>query len=96
MQQAPWMLRIGWAMSLALLLAPMSRLHAAPETEVSIAHELSAAQATALVQKRYGARVVRAASSAEGGRHLYVFLLLSAGGKVWTVRIDARSGAEVP
>jgi len=25
-----------------------------------------------------------------------VFRLLSAGGKVWIVRVDARSGAEVP
>jgi uncharacterized membrane protein YkoI len=39
---------------------------------------------------------VRAWSADEGGRHVYVFRLLSEGGKVWTVRIDARSGAEVP
>jgi len=50
----------------------------------------------ALVQKRYGARVVRADSTDQAGRHLYVFRLLSAGGKVWIVRVDARSGAEVP
>jgi uncharacterized membrane protein YkoI len=50
----------------------------------------------ALVQKRYGARVVRADIADQGGRRLYVFRLLSAGGKVWIVRVDARSGAEVP
>ena len=58
-------------------------------------HELTASQATALVQQRYAARVVRASSTDEGGRHIYVFRLLSQAGKVWEVHIDARSGAEV-
>ncbi|HEY6452156.1 MAG TPA: PepSY domain-containing protein [Steroidobacteraceae bacterium] len=58
--------------------------------------ELSAGQAEALVQKRYHARVVRAWNAEQDGRHLYVFRLLSAGGKVWNVRIDAHTGAEVP
>ena len=59
-------------------------------------HELTREQAVALVQKRYGARVVRADIADQSGRHLYVFRLLSAAGKVWIVRVDARSGAEVP
>jgi hypothetical protein len=58
-------------------------------------HELTPSQATALVQQRYAARVVRASSTDEGGRHIYVFRLLSQAGKVWEVHIDARSGAEV-
>jgi uncharacterized membrane protein YkoI len=58
--------------------------------------ELSREQAVALVQKRYGARVVRAALLDQDGRHLYVFRLLSAAGKVWIVRVDARTGTEVP
>ncbi|HEX4024612.1 MAG TPA: PepSY domain-containing protein [Steroidobacteraceae bacterium] len=58
---------------------------------------LSRAQAVALVQRRYRARVVRTRQQQDSaGRQLYVFRLLSAGGKVWTVRIDAHSGAEVP
>jgi uncharacterized membrane protein YkoI len=57
--------------------------------------ELTPSQATALVQQRYAARVVRATSTDEGGRHIYVFRLLSQAGKVWEVHIDARSGAEV-
>jgi hypothetical protein len=96
MQQAQRVLRIGWAMSLAFLLVPVSLSRAAGAPETAIVHELSQTQATALVQQRYAARVVRASLSDEGGRRLYVFLLLSGGGKVWTVRIDARSGAEVP
>ena len=58
--------------------------------------ELSRAQAMALVQKHYGARVVRTDIADQGGRRLYVFRLLSSGGKVWIVRVDARSGTEVP
>jgi uncharacterized membrane protein YkoI len=57
--------------------------------------ELTRTQATALVQQRYAARVVRASSTDEGGRHIYVFRLLSQAGKVWEVHIDARNGAEV-
>jgi hypothetical protein len=58
--------------------------------------DLSREQAVALVQKRYGARVVRAEFLDQDGRHVYVFRLLSAAGKVWIVRLDARTGMEVP
>ena len=59
-------------------------------------HELSLQQVVALAQKRYGARVVRAESAEQGGQHIYVLRLLSPGGKVWVVRLDARSGLELP
>jgi hypothetical protein len=63
----------------------------------SAGNELSKAQAIALVQGRYRARVVRSTVSQDkSGRRLYVFRLLSGSGKVWTVRIDAQTGAEVP
>jgi hypothetical protein len=68
----------------------------APAPESRTEHELSREQAMALVQKRYGARVVRADITDQDGRRLYVFRLLSSGGKVWIVRVDARSGAELP
>jgi hypothetical protein len=59
--------------------------------------ELSRAQAIALVEGRYrGARIVRTTLQDDKGRSLYVFRLLSANGMVWTVRIDAHTGAEVP
>jgi|NGEPerStandDraft_6_1074524.scaffolds.fasta_scaffold18492_4 hypothetical protein len=95
----------GIVMTFGLLLVPMSLGSAAgsPDPVLAVAedsnpteHDLTRTQATALVQRRYAARVVRAWSADEGGRHVYVFRLLSEGGKVWTVRIDARSGAEVP
>jgi uncharacterized membrane protein YkoI len=51
----------------------------------------------AIVQHRYRARVVRThLVQAAGGRPVYELRLLSSGGMVWTVRIDAQSGAEVP
>jgi uncharacterized membrane protein YkoI len=60
-------------------------------------HQLSRAEAVALVQRRYRARVVRTHFLQDAkGRPMYEFRLLSAGGKVWTVRIDAYSGAELP
>ncbi len=59
-------------------------------------HELSREEAMVLVQKRYGARVVRTDIADQEGRRLYVFRLLSSAGKVWIVRVDARNGAEVP
>jgi hypothetical protein len=87
------------AARLAALLAASLGVAPLPAGENAAAeraeHELTRSQATALVQQRYGARVVRAGSSEEGGRHIYVFRLLSPAGKVWEVHIDARSGAEV-
>ncbi len=59
-------------------------------------HELSRQEAVAMVQNRYGARVVRTDIAEEQGHRLYVFRLLSNASKVWIVRIDARTGAEVP
>ena len=61
-------------------------------------HEISREQATQVLQQRYGtaARIVRTDVIEKGGRHVYVFRLLSVNGKVWIVHIDAQSGAEVP
>jgi hypothetical protein len=93
----------------ALSSQPSADTHAgtpstAPDTTVvgasgspAAGSELSRAQAIALVQGRYRARVVRTTLSQDkDGRRLYVFRLLSGSGKVWTVRIDAQTGAEVP
>jgi hypothetical protein len=82
----------GCALALLSFAAPAA--HAAESVRAE--REITRVQATQIVQKRYGARVVRASDVDEGGRHLYVFKLLSEGGKVWIVRIDAHSGAEVP
>jgi len=54
---------------------------------------LSLDQAVKLVEQRFQARVVKAETQQEGGRTVYVLRLLSDSGKVWTVRVDASSGA---
>ena len=50
-------------------------------------------QAVELVQKKFDARVGRAEETVEGGRRSYQLRLLSADGRVWTVKVDVLSGA---
>jgi hypothetical protein len=50
-------------------------------------------RAVALAEQRYHARVVRAEVSDAAGRRVYVLKLLSEQGRVWTVRVDAETGA---
>jgi uncharacterized membrane protein YkoI len=92
MGAAPRLIACAWL----LALLPAAAVLADAQENVRAEPELTRVQATEMVQKRYGARVVRASDTDEGGRHLYVFKLLSEAGKVWIVRIDAHSGAEVP
>lgn len=46
-------------------------------------------------QRRYGARVIRAETHVSNGRRIHQLRLLSDDGRVWTVRIDAATGAEL-
>lgn len=91
---------LGAAVARAVTLSPMPSAPVLPAMRAQAAsvplHELSREQALALVQRRYAARVLRADVLDRDGRRLYVFRLLSAAGQVWTVRVDAVSGAEVP
>jgi uncharacterized membrane protein YkoI len=57
------------------------------------AHELSMDQAVKNVERQYHARVVKAETQRAGERTTYVLRLLDDSGKVWTVRVDAASGA---
>lgn len=50
-------------------------------------------QAVKMVEKRFKARVVRAESQQNGGHTIYVLRMLNDSGRVWTVRVDAASGA---
>lgn len=85
---------LATAVGAAPLAAATPNSEAAPQQHA--AQDLSREQAVAIVQKRYGARVVRTDFIDQDGRHLYVFRLLSTDGKVWIVRLDARTGTEVP
>ena len=50
-------------------------------------------QAVEMAQRRYRAKAVRAETVQNGDRRIHQIRLLSAEGKVWTVRVDAESGA---
>lgn len=50
-------------------------------------------QAVQMAQARYQARVVRADTEREGDHIYYRLRLLSADGRVFTVRVDARTGS---
>jgi uncharacterized membrane protein YkoI len=51
--------------------------------------------AVAAAQERYRARVVRAEVVESDGRRVYSLRLLGSDGRVWTIRIDAATGAEL-
>ena len=55
--------------------------------------EVSMEQAVRMVEQRFRARVVKAESHKDNGRTTYVLKLLDDSGKVWTVHVDAASGA---
>ena len=53
---------------------------------------MSMGQAVRMVEKRFGARVVRAETEQQDGRTVYVLRVLDRSGRVFTVRVDAASG----
>jgi uncharacterized membrane protein YkoI len=54
---------------------------------------ISLDRAVAMAEQQYKARVVRAGTGESEGRRVYVLRLLSDQGRVWTVRVDAETGA---
>lgn len=52
-------------------------------------------QAIEMAERRFHARVVRAAVEEFDGQRIYVLRLLSEQGRVWTVRVDAQSGSVI-
>jgi uncharacterized membrane protein YkoI len=54
---------------------------------------ISLDQAVEMAQRRFRAKAVRAETVQNGERRIHQIRLLSAEGKVWTVRVDAQSGA---
>ena len=53
---------------------------------------ISLDQAVRMAQARFNARVVRADTENDGDRVIYRLRLLSADGRVFSVRVDARTG----
>jgi uncharacterized membrane protein YkoI len=54
---------------------------------------MSMDQAVKMAEQRFHARVVKAEAEQENGRTVYVLRMLNEAGRVWTVRVDASSGA---
>ncbi|MEN9704738.1 MAG: Peptidase propeptide and domain [Pseudomonadota bacterium] len=54
---------------------------------------LSLDRAIVIAEQHFKARVVRAAEDETDGHRVYVLRLLSEEGRVWTVRVDAQTGA---
>ncbi|HET9331193.1 MAG TPA: PepSY domain-containing protein [Steroidobacteraceae bacterium] len=66
---------------------------AAPAQAAMAQTSVSMDQAVKMVEQRFRARVVKAESQRDGARTVYVLRLLNESGRVWTVRVDAASGA---
>ena len=65
----------------------------APGSGEAASSSLSMDQAVKMAEQRFKARVVRAETSQDGARVIYVLKLLDEAGHVWTVRVDATNGA---
>jgi hypothetical protein len=92
--------RAAWVLACILALPAAHACATGPASAAPAPNvrEMSREQAVQAVQKRYGSavKVVRSDVVEQGGHHVYVLRLLSANGRVWVVRVDAQSGAEVP
>jgi uncharacterized membrane protein YkoI len=66
---------------------------AATESPHGVPHELTLEQAVKQVEHQYRARVVKAEAQKSGAHTTYALKLLNDSGKVWTVHVDAATGA---
>jgi uncharacterized membrane protein YkoI len=76
-----------------MLLLLLSVVHAAEAQQLIEPRGVSLDQAVEMVQRRYGARAVKAETVSQGDRRVHKIRLLSAEGKVWNVHVDAQTGA---
>jgi uncharacterized membrane protein YkoI len=82
---------------LALSAGVSAGAHGTPDSakprQVLAAAGMSMDQAVKMAEQRFTARVVRAETQRDGDHTVYVLKLLNDAGRVWTVRVDAASGA---
>lgn len=64
-----------------------------PAPTALAAASLTMDEAVRMTEQRYHARVVKAETQRDNGHVFYVLRLLDEAGRVWTVRVDAVSGA---
>jgi uncharacterized membrane protein YkoI len=88
---------LAWlaASVLVTLLGSPTGLTAEAPASARPAARLSIEQAIKMTEQRLKARVVRAESQQSDGRTVYVLRLLNESGRVWTVRVDANTGAQL-
>ncbi|GAC1461413.1 MAG: hypothetical protein PVSMB6_21790 [Steroidobacteraceae bacterium] len=83
---------------LVLALGPLCVLGFAPAAAraapaAATAGGMTMDQAVKMAEKRFHARVTKAATHKESGRAVYVLQLLNDSGHVWSVHVDAATGA---
>jgi uncharacterized membrane protein YkoI len=85
-----------WRTFLLSLLACLCNVgggYATAEAAGQPAPQVSIDQAVRMAEQRYHAKVVKAEAQRNGAQTVYVLRLLNDAGKVWTVHVDAASGA---
>lgn len=85
----------GWGVAGAASDAPPSTLPAGPRTAVVAlaTPAISMDEAVKMAEQHFRARVLKSTTEQENGHTVYVLRLLNDAGRVWTVRMDAKSGA---
>jgi uncharacterized membrane protein YkoI len=78
---------------LSVAAAGGARAAAPPPAAHNNAPQVSMEQAVKMVEQQYHARVVKAETQRNGAHVTYALRLLNDSGKVWTVHVDAASGA---
>ena len=82
-----------WRGALVTLLLAATAAWAGAPNAAAQGSEVSMDQAVKMVERQYHARVVKAETQQLDGRSVYVLRLLNDAGRVWTVQVDAHSGA---
>jgi uncharacterized membrane protein YkoI len=88
---------LAWGLAAALardLAPPLAAAPAGPPAARTLAAAaLTMDDAVRMTEQRFHARVVKAETQRDNGHVVYVLRLLNEAGRVWTVRVDAESGA---
>jgi uncharacterized membrane protein YkoI len=85
-----WVLAVAAALA---LVAPVAYATGDERPMTIAVASVSMEQAVKMAEQRYKAKVVRAETQHNDGRTVYVLRMLNESGHVWTVRVDASSGA---
>jgi uncharacterized membrane protein YkoI len=87
---------LAWVLAVPAVLAfvaPEVRAMEDARPVLMAAANVSMEQAVKMAEQRFRAKVVRAEAQQNDGRTVYVLRMLNESGHVWTVRVDASSGA---